>query len=218
MRHTTSKGANTLFRVHLYWILGYKFAPLPPPPPKKKKYSLRRIMYVYTERQKKLITSSERHSLKSTASKCIIFGPRLVKVILNKHIKKIKFHFRQKGDKCGESARGKFSKITETARLPGWEYEADKSRYGGYITRHWNLINCYCMFWIGCFRGTHWESSFCDFRKITFRDFTAFFSFLTQANFFLLQMFLLGVLKLICVQIWLILMGWILVRVALRKW
>ena len=42
----------------------------------------------YTERQKKLITSSERHSLKSTASKLFIFGHRLGKFILNKHIKK----------------------------------------------------------------------------------------------------------------------------------
>ena len=40
----------------------------------------------------------------------------------------------QKEDKCGEIAKGNFSKITETARLPGWEFAADKSWYGGYIT------------------------------------------------------------------------------------
>ena len=40
----------------------------------------------YTERQKKLITSSECHSLKSKASTWIIFGHRLGKSILNKHI------------------------------------------------------------------------------------------------------------------------------------
>ena len=40
----------------------------------------------YTERQKKLITSSECHSLKSKASTWIIFGHRLGKFIFNKHI------------------------------------------------------------------------------------------------------------------------------------
>ena len=40
----------------------------------------------YTERQKKLITFAERHSLKSKASKLIIFGHSLAIVILTKHI------------------------------------------------------------------------------------------------------------------------------------
>ena len=42
----------------------------------------------YTERQKKLITSSECHSLKFKASTWIIFGDRLGEFILNKHILK----------------------------------------------------------------------------------------------------------------------------------
>ena len=46
--------------------------------------------YMYTERQKKLITSSEWHSLKSTASKWFIFGHRLGKFIINNHILKNK--------------------------------------------------------------------------------------------------------------------------------
>ena len=41
---------------------------------------------MYTEHQKKLITSSEWHSLKSTESKWFIFGHRLGKFTLNKHI------------------------------------------------------------------------------------------------------------------------------------
>ena len=45
---------------------------------------------LYTEHQKKHITSSERHSLKSKASKWIIFGHRLAIVILIKHILKDK--------------------------------------------------------------------------------------------------------------------------------
>ena len=48
--------------------------------------------YSTPERPKKLITSSEWHSLISTASKWFIFGHRLGKFILNKHIwKKLKF-------------------------------------------------------------------------------------------------------------------------------
>ena len=32
----------------------------------------------------------------------------------------------QKGETCCEIARGQFSKITETPRLMGWEFAADK--------------------------------------------------------------------------------------------
>ena len=35
---------------------------------------------------------------------------------------------------------------------------------------------------IGCPRGARSVSSFCDFRKMTFRDLTAFLSFLTREN------------------------------------
>ena len=106
----------------------------------------------YTERQKKLITSSEWHLLKSTASKWFIFGHRLGKFILNKHIKKEEVYFNQSGNKRDEISRGKFSKITETACLSGWEFEADKSLYGVYVTRHWNW-----MFWIGHLRRARSE-------------------------------------------------------------
>ena len=41
--------------------------------------------------------------------------------------------FNQRGNKCDEIARSQFSKITETACLSGWEFEADKSRYGVYV-------------------------------------------------------------------------------------
>ena len=135
----------------------------------------------YTERQKKLITSSEWHSLKSTASKWFIFGHSLGKFTLNKHQKE-EVYFNQRGDKCDESARGQFSKITETACLSGWEFEADNSPYGVYVTRHWIWMNSYWMFWIGRLRGARSVSSFCDFRKMTFRDLTTFFSFLTREN------------------------------------
>ena len=74
----------------------------------------------YTEHQKKLITSSECHSLKSTASKWFLFEHRLGNFILNKHIQKKEVYFNHRGDKC-KIARGQFSKITETACLSGWE-------------------------------------------------------------------------------------------------
>ena len=48
------------------------------------------VSLIYTERQKKLITFSEWHSLKSTASKWFIFGHRLGQFILNKHIRRKK--------------------------------------------------------------------------------------------------------------------------------
>ena len=46
---------------------------------------------------------------------------------------KTKDYFNHRGDKCDEIARGQFSNITETACLSGWEFEADKSRYGVYV-------------------------------------------------------------------------------------
>ena len=88
----------------------------------------------------------------------------------------------------GEIARGNFSKITETARLPGTELGTDNSQYGGYITRLWNLINSYWMFSIG---GLSWRfsgSHFSEHWKITFCDFIAFFSFLAKATFWFFQM------------------------------
>ena len=112
-------------------------------------------LYMYTEHQKKLmITSLECHPSK-----------------------KNKVFFNHRGDKCYEIARGQFSKITKTACLSGWEFEADKSRYGIYVTRHWNWMNSYWIFWIGCLRGARSVSSLCDFRKMTFRYLTAFSPF-----------------------------------------
>ena len=43
-------------------------------------------MMYYAERQKKLITSSERHTLKSNAQKWNIIGNRLAIILLTKHI------------------------------------------------------------------------------------------------------------------------------------
>ena len=78
------------------------------------------------------------------------------------------------------------------------------------------------MFWIGNVRGARSELArravSAIFEKMTFRDLTAFFSFLLRENLVFFRYSYLGVLKLICVQILLILIAWILVGVALKKW
>ena len=73
------------------------------------------IYIIYTERQKKRVTSSERRSQKSTKLKLIILVRRIAKVLLMKHISKIKACFCQKGEILFEIAKGRFSNITETA-------------------------------------------------------------------------------------------------------
>ena len=89
----------------------------------------------------------------------------------------------QKGDKCSEIAKGNFQKAqNNTARLSDSVYDPDKSQYCGCIIHHCYWINSY---WIISICGLPWRfsvSSFCEFLKITFCIFTAFFSFLPQAN------------------------------------
>ena len=58
---------------------------------------------------------------------------------------------------------------------------------------------------------------FLRFLKMTFRDITAFFSFLKRENIVFFRYSYQGVLKLTCVQILLILIAWILVSLALKK-
>ena len=65
---------------------------------------------------------------------------------------------------------------TEIARLPGWEFAADKSQYGGYITRHWNWMNSYWMFWTGCLRGASLCEQFLRFSKNHLLSFHRIFS------------------------------------------
>ena len=78
---------------------GGQLPPAPPPPPAPPMHPVmfKNLLFFgvslhgcdtnnITERQKKLITSSEWHSLKSTASKLFIFGHILGKFILNKQM------------------------------------------------------------------------------------------------------------------------------------
>ena len=86
-------------------------------------------------------------------------------------------------------------KVTETACLSGWDFKTDNSPYCIYITRHWNWMNSYWMFWIGRLCGARSVSSFCDFRKMTFLWFNRIFSFLTPKISCVYQIFLLRSIK-----------------------
>ena len=142
----------------------------------------------YTERQKKLITSSECHSLKSKASKWIIFGHKLNLSLISTS-KKTKVYFNQRGDKCDEIARGQFSKITETACLSAGLGVRSRQKPVRRLRNpplkiEWIAIEC-----SEYIRLPPWSSlrarsvsSFYDFRKITCRDLTSFFSFLPREN------------------------------------
>ena len=88
MNRCVKKGGNlsTIFFgsfVDTFWILSLQSEPTICRIPT---YIFDGYKKLCTERQKKLITSSECHSLKSRASTRIIFGHRLGKFILNKHI------------------------------------------------------------------------------------------------------------------------------------
>ena len=128
--------------------------------------------YKCTDRQKKLITSSERHSLNFTTSKWIIFGHWQATVLRMKHIWKIRGCFCQKGEKSGEIAKGHFSNITETA-CREFPRKAAYSKHSivihsiskaGYVT---------AILWF--------------FEKWPSLQFTLFYSFLTQAIFCFLR-------------------------------
>ena len=137
----------------------------------------------YTEHQKKLITSSERHTIKSKALTQIIIGHRLAIILLTKHIKNKLCVLESKENKIRWNCKRSFSEITETARLPGTELGTHNSQYGSYITCLWNWMTCYWMFWIG---GLSWRfsaRSFCDFWKATCCDFIAFSPFWAKAIF-----------------------------------
>ena len=80
-----------------------------PPPPFENPASAH--AYCYTERQKKLITSSERGSLKSTAWKLIMFRHKIsYHILLKKHIWKVKWLLLPKRRKCDEIATDHFQK------------------------------------------------------------------------------------------------------------
>ena len=146
-----------------------------------------------TERQMKLITSSEWHSLKSKPSTWIIIGHRLGKFVLNKYMyKKNTLKFTSVKEEINAiSQEVQFSKITETACLSGWEFEADKSRYGVYVTPLLKL-NRIAMFWMDArseyaasmelAQSSLRDEQFLQFSKHYLSGFHRIFSFLTREN------------------------------------
>ena len=95
-------------------------------------------------------------------------------------------HICQKGEKRDEITIGHFSKITETARRepPQKAVYSEHSKAihsiskAGFVTAALAIVRTEL-----CARES---SSFCDFWKITFCDFTLFHSLLTKAIFFFL--------------------------------
>ena len=178
-RHTQTNQMHT--KLQCQSNPSFLFCTLPPPPHLELLHASI-ALHNYTERQKKLITSSEWHSLKSTASKWFIFGHRLGKFILNKHIlKKQKFTSIKEEINAMKSQEVNFQKSQKLLASRAGSSKQTIAR-AAFATRHWNWMNSYWMFWIGRLRGARSVSSFCDFRKITFRDLTAFFSFLMREN------------------------------------
>ena len=138
-------------------------------------------LYIYTERQKKHHFFRATHIIIQSISMNHNWAHISYNTPYQAHLTKCTFAWVYK--KKNEIARGNFSKITETARLPGTELGTDNSQYGGYITRLWNWKNSYWMFWIG---GLSWRfsaSSFCDFWKVTFCDFISFSPYWQKESF-----------------------------------
>ena len=93
------------------------------------------------------------------------------------------------------------------------------AQYGGYITRHWNWMNSYWIFWIGGFSWRFSVSSFCDFWKITFLQFHRILHLFGTNNPLNFSDMLHKENYSLSVHLkWLILIEWILVSVALKKW
>ena len=130
------------------------------------------ICNIYTEHQKKLITSSERRSLKSTASKLIIFRHRYAKVLLMKHIWIIKRLLLPRGRRMWRNCKRSLFKIHRNCSLrtctKGRLFRTFNSYSFNFKGGLCNHRTGYCPY-----RAQSWEaSSFCDFWKITSCDFT----------------------------------------------
>ena len=131
-------------------------------------------------------------------------------------------HFRGKKHVCGQhylifgQALENINKITE---LVHWEPPQKAAHLEHSIAIHSISMAGYVTTQLAFVCGELWAweaSSFYGFWRMTSCDFNAFSSLLTQANLCFL-MCLIRNIELICVQIWLIFMRWILVNVALSE-
>ena len=64
-----------------------------------------------------------------------------------------------------------------------------------YVTRHWNWMNIYWMFWICCLRGARSVSSFCDFPKNDLSWYNHIFLLFATRKSCVFQIFLLRNIK-----------------------
>ena len=155
----------------------------------------------YTERQKKLITSSERRSLIKIPHIKInhkIWTPKSYSTPYEAHLKNQR-----------RNRKRSFFKTPRNCSLR--TYLNKKPRINNFYSYSFNfngeLYNCRAGF---CRAKVRAQS---DFWKMASCDFTAFYCFLTQGN---VCLDVLG--KDYCAQLRVILMLWILVSVALKKW
>ena len=148
---------------------------------------------IYTERQKRLITSSERRSLKSTASKLITFWHRYGLVLLMKHIWKIKRLLLPK--------RRKTRWYRNRSLFINHRNISLKTSTKGRLFRTFNsysfnfkggLCNCRTGYFPYRALCPGDEQFLWFFSKMTFCDFTLFYSFLTKANIHVILLDVLG--------------------------
>ena len=146
--------------------------------------------YIYTERQKKFITSSGRRSLKSTLSKLIIFGHRYASILPNKNIWKTQDFLvliRRKmwlnhGRSFFENRRNCSPRELWVSSTEAAYSELSMAIHSISIVGYVNAVRGITAF--VCFELPAREASnFCDFWKLTSCDFIAFISSLLEVNF-----------------------------------
>ena len=143
---------------------------------------------LHTECQKKLITSLERHCLKPTTSKSII--------IIRTYISYWQYPLSSISEKQQQQmfAYVKKEKMQWNGKSKFFKYHRHNSRLEFGVRPRKKPVRWlhtpplklkeYLIFWEGGPLLRFLVRSFCDFWKITFCNFTAFFTFSTQANYF----------------------------------
>ena len=141
---------------------------------------------MYTERQKKLITSSGRRSLKSTMSKLMIFGHKLALILLTKNIWKTEDFLVSKRRKMRwNPERYIFENRRNCSQSELWASSTEAAYSEHSIAIHSISIAGYvnAVRAFVCFELPAREaSSFCDFLKLTSCDEIAFISLLLRTN------------------------------------
>ena len=93
----------------------------------------------------------------------------------------------ERAAKCGEIAKCHFLKITETANLEHPRKATYFRTFNSYLFNFNDRFNCCTQIFVRAELCARKPSSYCDFWKMTSCDFTAFYTFLTLANFCFLR-------------------------------